>query len=68
MLGNDKLEYPKLPYNANRCRKIMDYEDAEIKRLFGEGKSLSYLARKYNVCNNTIKKHIDEEYRKKEDS
>ena len=59
------VEFPKLPYNLNRNRKIMDYEDAEIKRLYAEGKTIAFLARKYKVHWSTIKKHIDEEYRKK---
>lgn len=57
------MEFPKLPYNFNRNRKIMDFEDAEIKRLAAEGKKISYLAKKFGVHWSTIKKHLDEEYR-----
>ena len=58
------MEFPKLPYNLNRNRKIMDYEDIAIKKLFAEGKTIAYLSRKFGVTWTTIKKHVDEKYRK----
>ncbi len=59
----EKPEYPRLPYNANRNRKILDWEDADIKKQYAEGKTITYLAKKYKVYWTTIKAHVDENYR-----
>ena len=46
----------------NRNRKLMDWQDLEIKKLYKQGYSLHKLAKMFGVSRLTIKRHVNPEY------
>ena len=61
-----KKQYPRLPYNMNRNRKLMDWQDAEVKKLYQEGYSLHKLAKIFGVSRITIKRHVNPEFKEQD--
>ena len=47
----------------DRRRKLNDGQIKRINQLYQKGLDILKLAKKYNVCYNTIKYHIDEKYK-----
>ena len=62
-LWTNKMKNTPLPRKYNRKYKLSESEREEIIKLANEGRSKTWLARKFNVVRTTVYLIIDEEYR-----
>lgn len=57
------MQYPRMPEDADRRKKLTVRDVATIRELFKEGWGMRQIARKYGVTHFTIRYWLDDEFK-----